>query len=271
MSGIVTGLLGWPVEHSLSPAIHGYWLDRYGIDGSYELFPAEPESLAERIDALRARQVKGFNVTVPHKETIIPQLEAIDQVARRIGAVNTVLRVDGNLLGTNTDAYGFITSLREGAGELAPYLPRVVVIGAGGAARAALVALKDAGAGSITIVNRTEARAKKLAEEFGAQAMPWANRASALKGASLLVNTSSLGMQGKEKLDLPLGALPAGALVHDIVYAPLDTALLKEARARGNRTVDGLGMLLHQAAASFRIWHGIDPEVTPQLRARLTP
>ena len=262
-----TGLIGWPVAHSLSPAIHAYWLKQYQLAGSYELFPCEPAQLESAVARLREEAVGGFNVTVPHKQAIIPFIDAVDAVARKIGAVNTVVAIEGHLLGTNSDAYGFITNLWESVADLKPYLPSVVLLGAGGAARAALAALKEAGAKEITILNRTQDTAKKLAEEFGVSFAHWENPAALLAKATLLVNTTLLGMEGKPPLELSLEALPRQALVHDIVYAPLETELLRAARARGNPTVDGLGMLLHQAAAAFRLWHGVDPAVTPELRA----
>ncbi len=269
MSAKRTGLIGWPVAHSLSPAIHSYWLKQYGIDGSYELFPCEPHDLKRTVEKIRAEKVSGFNITVPHKETVIPHLDALDNVSRKIGAVNTVVAVDGRLFGTNTDAYGFMANLKEGVADIVPHLEKVVLLGAGGAARAAIVALKDAGAKNITILNRTHDTAKILAEEFGVESDAWETREKSLDGASLLVNTTSLGMGGSPPLEISLDALPKSALVHDIVYAPLETELLKNARARGNKTIDGLGMLLHQAAGAFALWHEISPEVTDALRAHI--
>lgn len=260
-----TGLIGYPVGHSLSPAIHEYWMKRYKIAGSYRLFPVEPKELSAALLKMRDMDLVGFNVTVPHKETILPFLNAVDATAKEIGAVNTVLVDKERFLGTNTDAYGFITNLREGA-NLGAHLSHVVLLGAGGAARAVIVALQNAGARQITVINRTPETAKELAKEFILQWQPWESRERVLEGASLLVNTTSLGMEGKPPLGIALDALPTDALVTDIVYAPLETRLLQDARARGNPTVDGLNMLIHQAAEAFRLWHGVTPEVTPELR-----
>lgn len=266
MAGKRTGLIGWPVEHSLSPAIHRYWFGQYGIDGSYELFPCGPGTLPAMVKELRAKNIAGFNITVPHKEAVIPHLDALDTISRQIGAVNTVVVADGKWLGTNTDAHGFTANLWESVGDMAPYLDSVIVLGAGGAARAALAALKEARAKRITLVNRTTDTAKLLAGQFGVGFEPWERREQALTQATLLVNTTSLGMKGKPPLELSLETLPRTALVHDIVYAPLETELLRNARKRGNKTVDGLGMLLHQAAGAFRLWHEVNPAVTAELR-----
>ena len=264
MSALVTGIVGWPVAHSLSPAIHNYWRRQHGIDGSYELFPIAPEHMENELRRLKARGVRGFNVTVPHKETIVPFLDTVDETAHHIGAVNTVVRDGATWRGTNTDAYGFLTHLQASA---APSLENVVVLGAGGAARAAIVALQQAGAGSILLLNRTRSTADALAAEFRIKAGEWEQRAALLEGAGLLVNTTVLGMQGKPPLDLSLDALPLSATVYDIVYAPLETPLLAAARARGNSVVDGLGMLLYQAQRAFAEWHGVLPQVDDALRA----
>ena len=266
MSDIITGLIGLPVAHSKSPRIHGYWYRRYGIAAEYRLFDSAPEELDTEIARVKALGLRGFNVTVPHKITIMKFLDAVDTAAQKIGAVNTVIAHDGQWLGSNTDAYGFITHLSHTLGDLAPYLRRVLILGAGGAARAAIVALKEAGAGEITITNRTHAAAEALAVEYGARAVPWEKREAALAGITLLVNTTSLGMQGQEPLALNLQHLPPEAAVYDIVYAPMDTALLRHAGARGNPVVGGLGMLLYQAQRAFFLWHGITPEVDAALQ-----
>jgi shikimate dehydrogenase len=266
MSESITGLIGYPVAHSKSPRIHGIWRQRHNIAGRYELLAIAPEHLAREIPKLKARGLAGFNVTVPHKITIMEYLDGVDAAAQKIGAVNIVTHHNGRWLGSNSDAYGFITHLRESLGELAPYLPRVVLLGAGGAARAAMVALKEAGAGEMIVTNRTLESAQKLATEFGAEVTPWDARENALSGATLLVNTTSLGMAGKEPLLLNLEKLPRAAAVYDIVYAPLETNLLREARARGHKAVDGLGMLLYQAQRAFTLWHGVTPAVDEELR-----
>jgi shikimate dehydrogenase len=218
------------------------------------------------VHRLRDKGAAGFNVTVPHKLAVMEHLDQRDATATKIGAVNTVTRVGDTLVGSNTDAYGFIMNLREGLGDLTPYLKNIVILGAGGATRAAIVALKDAGAQTITLTNRSAEKAQTLADEFGVAALPWSVRNNLLAEATLLINTTSLGMEGQPELSIDVSLLPESAAVHDIVYAPLETELLKNARARGLKTVDGLGMLLYQAQKAFELWHGVLPEVTPELR-----
>ncbi len=265
----VAGVIGWPVGHSRSPALHGYWLALYGIDGAYVPLPVPPDKLATAVRALPALGFAGINVTVPHKEGCLALVDQVDPAARRIGAVNTiVVNDDGTLSGSNTDAFGFMESLRDTTPDWAPRGP-AVVIGAGGAARAVCVALSDAGAAVIRLINRTMSRAESMAESLGlaAEIVPWTDRSAALDGAGLLVNTTTLGMVGQPALDLDLAALPTDALVTDIVYAPLMTPLLVAAKARGNTVVDGLGMLLHQGRPGFAAWFGRAPDVTMALRA----
>jgi shikimate dehydrogenase len=276
MSGTIrAGVMGWPISHSRSPALHGHWLKRYGIDGSYVAIPVRPDDLGPALRALPGKGFAGVNLTVPHKELAMDIVDRVDAVGARIGAVNTiVVGRDGTLAGTNTDAYGFIENLRQGAGgSLDRWRDRpAVVLGAGGASRAIVVALCDAGLTTLRLVNRTRDRTERLAELVGrcgstAQIVDWDDRAAALDGAGLLVNSTTLGMQGAPPLDLALGALPVDALVHDIVYAPLETGLLAAARARGNPVVDGLGMLLYQAQPAFEAWFGRRPAVDADLRA----
>jgi len=272
---IRAGVMGWPIAHSRSPALHGHWLRRHDIDGSYIALPVRPEDLPAALRALPKQGFAGVNLTVPHKQLALDIVDRVDPVAARIGAVNTVIvAADGTLDGTNTDAYGFIANLRQGAGDaLARYLAGpAAILGAGGAARAVVVALCDAGVREIRLVNRTRANAEPLAElarQSGADVVliAWDVRADALAGAGMLVNTTTLGMQGAPPLDLALDALPGAALVHDIVYAPLITPLLAAAQARGNPIVDGLGMLLFQAQPAFEAWFGIRPSVDADLRA----
>jgi len=265
------GVIGWPVAHSRSPKLHGFWLRQYGIAGRYDRIPVPPEEVGRFLAALpKEPGFRGVNVTVPHKLAVLPYLAETDAMARRIGAVNTiVVHPDGSLAGRNTDAFGFIENLKGGAaaGWTAAAGP-AVLLGAGGGARAVLVALLDAGAPAIRIVNRSPERAAALAAEFGpaVAAVAWEERAAALSGAALLVNTTSLGMTGQPPLDIPLDDLPVAALVNDIVYAPLQTGLLARAAARGNPVVDGLGMLLHQGRPGFEAWFGVAPEVTQELR-----
>jgi shikimate dehydrogenase len=261
--------MGWPVGHSRSPLLHNHWLAEYGIDGAYVPLAVRPDALAAALRALPALGVAGVNLTVPHKERAVAVMDRLDESARRIGAVNTVVVKDGGLEGRNTDGYGFIENLRAGAKSWRGADGPAVVVGAGGAARAIVVALIDAGAPEIRLVNRTFARAEALATEFGPPlvAVKWDQRDAALDGSALLVNATSLGMTGQKPLELALDALPRSTVVTDAVYVPLETALLAAARARGNPCVDGLGMLLHQARPGFAAWFGRDPEVTPELRA----
>ncbi|MBT3399249.1 MAG: shikimate dehydrogenase [Rhodospirillaceae bacterium] len=269
------GVMGWPVAHSLSPALHGHWLARYGIAGRYDAIPVRPEDLQAALAGLHEQGFRGVNLTVPHKEAALGFVDAIDDTARRIGAVNTIiLGDDGSLSATNTDAYGLIENIRAlAAAALASRFNDrpAVILGAGGAARAAVVGLADAGVADIRIVNRTVARAEALAalaDGSGASvsAQGWGAAAEVLADAGLLINTSTLGMAGQPPLELDLARLPSDAVVNDIVYAPLETDLLAAARARGNIVVDGLGMLLHQARAGVRAWFGVDPAVDEELR-----
>jgi shikimate dehydrogenase len=262
--------VGWPVAHSLSPRLHGHWLLRYGIDGAYVPLPVPPERLAQGLSALPALGFAGVNLTIPHKKTAVSLVHRLSPRAKRIGAVNTVVvEADGMLSGDNTDGFGFVAALLESqAGWVAEAGP-AVVLGAGGAARAVVVALLDAGVPEVRLLNRTAARASALADDLdgSVHAADWNARAAVLDGAALLVNTTSLGMRGQPPLDLMLDALPRTALVTDVVYTPLMTPLLALAQARGNPVVDGLGMLLHQARPGFRAWFGVDPEVDDDLRA----
>lgn len=268
----LAGVMGWPVNHSLSPVLHGHWLDSLGIDGAYVPLAVAPENFAEVLAALAKMGFRGVNVTVPHKEAALAAVDDADALARRIGAVNTVIvGDDGRLTGTNTDGFGFLENLKEGASGWNPAAGPAVVLGAGGAARAVVVALIDAGAPDIRLTNRTRARADRIAQDLGGPVTvhDWDDRAAILANANLLVNTTTLGMTGKDPLEISLDALPTAALVNDIVYAPLETGLLATARARGNPAVDGLGMLLHQARPGFEAWFGAAPQVTPDLRARI--
>jgi shikimate dehydrogenase len=264
------GVIGWPVAHSRSPLLHGHWLAQHRIAGAYLPFPVQPGRLPAALRGLAALGFAGCNVTVPHKEETLALVDEADDLARRIGAANlVVVRADGSLHGSNTDAYGFLANLREHAPGWRAEAGPAVVLGAGGSARAVVAALIDAGAPEVRLVNRTSERAQALAMALGGpvRVLDWAFRAQALEGATLLVNTTTQGMQGQPPLDLDLSPLPLAAVVTDLVYVPLQTPLLATARARGNVAVDGLGMLLHQAVPSFEAWFGVRPEVTPELRA----
>ena len=265
----VAGVIGWPVGHSRSPRLHGWWLKCHGIDGAYIPMAVPPERLEAALRALPALGLRGANVTVPHKEATARLVDRVDPVAARIGAVNTVVVADdGSLEGRNTDAEGFLTNLREGAADWHPAAGPAVVIGAGGAARAVVAALTDAGVPEIRLCNRTIEKAEMLACALGGpvRVVPWFGRSRAVADAALLVNTTTLGMAGQPPLDLGLDLLPITALVTDIVYTPLKTPLLAAAAQRGNPTVDGLGMLLYQAVPGFEAWFGVRPAVTAALR-----
>jgi shikimate dehydrogenase len=266
------GVIGWPVAHSRSPMIHGHWLRRHGIDGAYITLPVHPDQMQAALRGLAALGFAGCNVTVPHKEAALALVDRADATARRIGAVNLiVVRPDGTLDGSNTDAFGFLANLRERVTGWQAADGPAVVLGAGGSARAVLAALCDSGCPEVRLVNRTRERAEALAAQFGGavQLVDWDRRAAALDGAALLVNTTTQGMAGQPALDLGLSALPRAAVVTDLVYVPLETPLLAAARARGNRVADGLGMLLHQARPSFAAWFGVLPEVTAELRREI--
>ena len=263
-------VIGWPVAHSRSPVIHRYWLKLYGLDGAYEMEAVRPEEIEDFLHSLGQWGYKGANVTLPHKEAALAAADRPDEAATAIGAANTLwLDAKGLLHASNTDAYGFMTHLAAEAPDWNKDSRPVMVLGAGGAARAILHGLLASGASKVLLANRTEGRAEALAQGFGSRVsvVPWEDRNRALAGCGLLVNATSLGMTGKPPLDLDLSALPKDATVADIVYSPLETPLLAAAKARGNRIVDGLGTLLHQAAPGFERWFGVRPEVTPELRA----
>ena len=265
-------VIGWPVAHSRSPVIHRYWLKLYGLEGAYEQEAVRPEEIAEFLKTLGSHGYAGANVTLPHKEAALAAADRADQAATTIGAANTLwLDAKGLLHASNTDAYGFMTHLAQEAPDWNKGKRPVMVLGAGSAARAILQGLIEAGASKILLANRTGDRAKVLAQSFDPRVsvVPWEDRSKALAGCGLLVNTTSLGMTGKPPLDINLSALPLDAIVADIVYSPLETPLLAAAVGRGNRTVDGLGMLLHQAVPGFERWFGVRPEVTPALRAHV--
>jgi shikimate dehydrogenase len=260
--------MGWPVAHSRSPRLHGYWLERYAIDGAYLPLAVAPERIGQAIAALPALGFAGCNVTVPHKEAALAAVDRVEETAQRIGAVNTiVVEEDGSLMGSNSDAYGFMANLRAGARDW-PHDRPALVLGAGGAARAIIVGLLDSGVPGVRLCNRTQNRAESLAAELGPglDVVPWSQRSEAAAGCGLLVNTTTLGMTGKAPLDIALDDLDEAAVVSDIVYVPLETELLRAARARHLRCVDGLGMLLHQARPGFAAWFGREPEVDEALR-----
>jgi shikimate dehydrogenase len=269
---LMAGVMGWPVMHSRSPKIHNYWFAKYDLAGTYVPLAIKAEGLRAALRALPALGFAGCNLTIPHKETAFEIVDRVDPLARRIGAINcVVVAPDGSLDGFNNDGFGYIQSIVEAQPTWRADAGPIVVIGAGGGARAVLVSLADKGAREIRLINRTPERALALAREFGAPitALPWDDRHAALDGAAMLVNTTSQGMAGQPPLDLSLDRLPVTALVSDIIYIPRETALLAVARRRGNRTVNGLGMLLNQARPAFHAWFGVMPEVTADLRAMI--
>jgi len=265
----LAGILGWPVDHSRSPQLHGHWLDHYGIDGAYVPMAVRPEHFAVAVAALPKLGFVGANVTVPHKEAAYAACDRLDETARRIGAVNTLSFTAEGILGRNTDGYGFIENLRHGApGWRAAHGP-AVMLGAGGSARAVAVALLDAGLPELRVLNRTFDRAAALADALGGRvrAVPWEQFANAASDASLLINTTTQGMVGQPALELDLAGLPRAATVTDLIYTPVETKLLVDARQRGHSVVDGLGMLLWQAQPGFAAWFGVEPAITDALRA----
>jgi shikimate dehydrogenase len=264
----LAGLVGWPVAHSRSPTIHNYWLDHYNIAGRYVLLPVPPEKLPLALPGLAALGFRGCNVTTPHKQAVMPLLDRVDELARRIGAVNTVVvEKDGTLTGFNNDGNGFVQSLRDAKPDWRPDAGPIVVLGAGGAARAVVASLAVQGAREIRLVNRTFERAQGIADEYGppVTAIPWERRNEALADVALLANATDQGMVGKPALDISLDRLPPHALVGDLIYIPPETPLLAAARVRGNMTVNGLGLLLNQARPAFQAWYGVLPDITPGL------
>lgn len=262
-------VIGWPIKHSRSPLIHNFWLQRYGIEGSYDRRAIAPDELEAFLASMIDQGLQGCNVTVPHKENVYRLVTVEDPLTNRLGAVNTVYRRNDELLGTNTDGIGFLQNLKTGNPKWRADTGPAMVLGAGGAARAVLAVLLEEGVSEIRLANRTRERAEELAAMFGPgiSIVDWDRREDLLQECGLLVNTTSLGMTGAPPLDMDLAGLPEAATVNDIVYAPLKTRLLAAAEARGNPAVDGLGMLLHQAAPGFALWFGKTPDVSDDLRA----
>jgi len=269
---LLAGVMGWPVMHSRSPLLHNHWFTTYGLAGSYVPLAIEPDALGPALRALHPLKFAGCNLTIPHKETALGIVDEIHPTAKLMGAIScvTVTR-DGGLIGSNNDGYGFIESIVEAKPNWRADSGPIVVIGAGGGARAVIYSLAERGAREIRVINRTFARAKNLEDTFGGpvKAYMWDDRTKAVHDCAMLVNTTSQGMIGMAPLDMPLNTLSASALVADIIYIPRETPLLREARLRGNATVNGLGMLLHQARPAWKAWFNLDPQVTPELRALL--
>lgn len=273
----LAAVIGYPVSHSLSPAIHGFWLKKHRIEGSYIPLPVSPEDLETVLMTLPKMGFSGANITLPHKEKafkIVRVIGKVDQAAEQCGAINTIMIQDGRISGTNTDCVGFTASLDDELGDWEPDRSRVTILGSGGAARGLIVGLIEKQVREINLVNRTVGKAQVLADKFSTPETPitpvsWGEYEQVLGKTDILINATSLGMTGQPPLEVELDRLREDALVADIVYNPLETALLKQAREKGFRTMDGLGMLLHQAVPGFEAWYGVKPRVTKELRGHV--
>lgn len=263
---IKAGVIGHPISHSKSPLIHGFWLRTHGIDGEYKTYDIDPDHFGDGMKQMIDAGIKGFNVTIPHKQRIIPFCDSLSDEAREIGAVNTVtVTADKKLHGHNTDAFGFTQNLEESCPDFNWTEFPATVIGAGGAARAVMTALQNKGVPEIRITNRTRESAENLAGQAAARVYDWDERSQAVHESGLIINTTSLGMKGQASLDINLSGAADNAIIYDIVYTPLITPLLQQAQEKGCRTVTGIGMLLHQARPGFEAWFGIYPTVTKEL------
>lgn len=266
------GVMGWPVMHSRSPMMHNYWMEQQGLAGTYVPLAIEPGKIGPALRAMHPLGFAGCNLTIPHKQDAMEIVDEVDEVAKKIGAIScVVVRDDGSLFGTNNDWLGFLGNLKEFRPDWRADAGPVTVIGAGGGSRAVCYALLDQGVTEIRLVNRTRERAEKLAEEFGGpiEVHSWEERHDALDGVAMAVNVTSQGMQGETALDIQLDALPVDAIAADIIYIPLETPFLAAARARGNPTLNGVGMLLHQGPPAWKRWFGVEPQVTPDLRTEM--
>jgi shikimate dehydrogenase len=269
---LLAAVMGWPISQSRSPMLHNYWFAQHGLAGSYVPLAIRPEGLEAALRALPALTFSGCNLTIPHKQKAMKIVDEVDITAKKIGAISCVVaRKDGSLSGSNNDWYGFTHNILEFVPDWRADAGPVAVMGAGGGARAVIYGLLERGAREIRLVNRTLARAQKLAEDFGGQieVLAWDQRHDAVDGVAMLVNATSQGMIGQPPLDLELDKLPSSALVSDIIYIPRETPLIQAARQRGNRTITGLGMLLHQGIPAWKAWFGIEPKVTAELRAKI--
>ncbi|MGB0631593.1 MAG: shikimate dehydrogenase [Alphaproteobacteria bacterium] len=265
----MAAVMGWPVMHSRSPMMHNYWMEQQGLAGTYVPLAIEPGQIGPALRAMHPLGFAGCNLTIPHKQDAMAVVDEVDDVARKIGAIScVVVREDGSLFGTNNDWLGFLGNLKEFRPDWQADAGPVAVIGAGGGSRAVCYALLDQGVTELRLVNRTRDRAEKLAGEFGGPitVYPWEERHDLLDGVAMAVNVTSQGMQGEAALDIRLDALPADAIAADIIYIPLETPFLTAARERGNPTLNGVGMLLHQGPPAWKRWFDIEPDVTPELR-----
>jgi shikimate dehydrogenase len=269
---LLMGVMGWPVMHSRSPLMHNYWIDQQGLTGTYVPLEIKPGGLKAALRALHPLGFAGCNLTIPHKLEAMAIVDEVSEVAKKIGAIScVVVRQDGSLFGTNNDWLGFLGNLKQQQPDWRADAGPIAVIGAGGGGRAVCYGLLKEGASEIRLVNRTREKAEVIAKEFGGpiQVLPWEDRHHALDGVATVVNVTSQGMDGLPPLDLRLDHLPKSALAADIIYTPLETPFLAEARARGNHTVNGLGMLIHQGPAAWKLWFDIVPTVTEELRERM--
>ena len=267
---LMAGVMGWPVMHSRSPLMHNYWIAQQGLAGTYVPLAIRPGTLEAALRALHPLGFAGCNLTIPHKQDAMAIVDEVDEVARKIGAISCVaVREDGSLFGTNNDWLGFLGNLKEAQPDWRAGAGPVTVIGAGGGGRAVCYALLHEGVPEVRLINRTRERAEAVAAAFGGpiRVLPWEERHAALDGATMAVNVTSQGMDGQPALDIRLAALPASALAADIIYTPLETPFLAAARTRGNATLNGLGMLLHQGPPAWKRWFGLEPAVTADLRA----
>jgi shikimate dehydrogenase len=269
---LMAGVMGHPVMHSRSPTLHNYWLKQHGLAGHYMPLAIAAGDIERALRALSALGFAGCNLTMPHKEKAIPVMDRVSPLVRKIGAMNcVVVGSDGSLEGNNFEAFGYTESLAQEIPDWRADLGPIVILGAGGGARAVAAGLAERGAKEIRVINRSPERAEKLAADIGSPvtALPWSMREEALRDAALVINSTSQGMKGQPPLDIRLDALPTTAAVSDLIYTPLETPFLEQARRRGNHTVNGLGMLLNQARPAFKAWFGVMPEVTPELRASI--
>ena len=269
---LMAGVMGWPVLHSRSPLMHNYWMAQQGLAGTYVFLEIKPGALEAALRAMHPLGFYGCNLTIPHKLDAMAIVDEVDDVARKIGAIScVVVREDGSLFGTNNDWLGFIGNLKQQQPAWRADAGPVAVIGAGGGGRAVCYALLQQGATEIRLINRTSEKAAAIAGEFGGpiQVLPWADRHDALDGVAMAVNVTSQGMVGEPALDLRLDRLSQSALAADIIYTPLESAFLAAARERGNRTINGLGMLLHQGPPAWKMWFDVEPTVTAELRERM--